>query len=298
MFGELKVKFKSIMADRHGTLNKTKFLSWKSSFQIPCWKLILSVCLRRISMVPQIMMNCINCQAIRLLGSAEKMAFVVGWYFFEKWTELQTMGKSTKLSHRVNLAWNFCFQTKSILFGCYYYPLESLKYFSNYQDQLILEQLETANRLNKEVIVMGDFNINYLSTATNLNLKRAFNNLGLAQIIKTATRITKNSSTSIHLIFTNKAANVMNASSFPLSFGDLDVIGCVRKINTIKCDPRTIECCDYKHNHKNLCNDIRNINWKPIEEASDVSKVLKYFSTKVFEVWSFRLTCTNNTEKR
>ena len=38
---------------------------------------------------------------------------------------------------------------------------------------------------------MGNFNINYLSTAKNLNLKRAFNNLGLTQIIRTATRITK-----------------------------------------------------------------------------------------------------------
>ena len=69
---------------------------------------------------------------------------------------------------------------------------------------------------------MGDFNINYLSNATNLNVKRAFNNLGLTQIIKTATRITKDSSTSIDLIFTNKVANVANASSFPLSFSDHD----------------------------------------------------------------------------
>ena len=88
---------------------------------------------------------------------------------------------------------------------------------------------------------MGNFNINYLSTAKNLNLKRTFNNLGLTQIIRTATRITKDSSTSIDLIFTNKAANVTNASSFPLSFSDHDMIGCVKKINTIKYDPRTIE---------------------------------------------------------
>ena len=132
---------------------------------------------------------------------------------------------------------------------------------------------------------MGNFNINYLSTAKNLNLKRAFNNLGLTQIIRTATRITKDSSTSIDLIFTNKAANVTNASSFPLSFSDHDMIGCVRKINTMKYAPKTIECRDYKHyNHDGLCNDIKNINWKPIEEASDVNKALKYFNAKVSKV--------------
>ena len=193
-------------------------------------------------------------------------------------------------------------------------------------DQLILEQLETVNRLNKEVIIMGDFNINYLSNATNLNIKRSFNNLGLTQIIKTATRINEGSSTSVDVIFTNKAANVTNASSFPLSFSDHDMIGCMRKINIIKYNPsykrllnrcntlirkskssyqrnllteketnphqfwnaikeiyptkpkpvgsvttRTIECCDYKHNHNDLCNDIKDINWKPIEEASDIN---------------------------
>ena len=64
------------------------------------------------------------------------------------------------------------------------------------------------------------------------------------------------------------------------------MIGCVRKINTIKYDPRTIECLDYKHyNHSDLCNDIKNINWKPIEEASDVNKALKYFKTKVSKVF-------------
>ena len=180
----------------------------------------------------------------------------------------------------------FVFKTNSILFGCYYRPPESSKCFSSDLDQLILEQLETVNRLNKEVIIIGDFNISYLSNATNLNVKIAFNNLGLIQIIKTATRITENSSISIDQIFTNKVANVTNASSFRLSFSDHDMIGCVRKINTIKYDPRTIECLDYKHyNHSDLCNDIKNINWKPIKEASDFNKALKYFNTKVSKVF-------------
>ena len=46
----------------------------------------------------------------------------------------------------------FVFKTKSVFFGCYYLPPESSKYFSNDSDQLILEQLETVNRLDKEVI--------------------------------------------------------------------------------------------------------------------------------------------------
>ena len=80
-------------------------------------------------------------------------------------------------------------------------------------------------------------------------------------------------------------ANVTIVSSFPLFSSDHHMISCVRKINTIKCDPRTIERCDYKHhNHNDLCNDIKSINPKPIEEVSDVNKVLEYFNAKVSEV--------------
>ena len=102
---------------------------------------------------------------------------------------------------------------------------------------------------------------------------------------KTATRITEDSPTSIDLIFTNKAAKVTNASSFPLLFSDHDMIGCARKIYTIKYDPETNECRDCKYNHIDLCNDIKNLDWKPIEEASDVNKALKYFTTKVSKVF-------------
>ena len=109
--------------------------------------------------------------------------------------------------------------------------------------------------------------------------------MGLSQIIKAAARITKDLSTSIDLIFTNKAANVTNASFFPLWFMDHDMIGCVRRINTIKYDPRAMECRGCKHyKHNDLCNEIKNINWKPIEEASDVNKALKFFNAKVYEV--------------
>ena len=108
----------------------------------------------------------------------------------------------------------------------------------------------------------------------------------LTQIIMTATRITKDSSTLIDLICPNEVANVTNSSSFLLSFSDHDIIGCVRKINTIKYDPRTIECRDYKHyDHNDLCNDMKNTNWKPVEEATHVNKALKYFNTKVSKIF-------------
>ena len=134
-------------------------------------------------MAPQIMTNSINCQAIHLLRTTEKMALVVEVGIFLKNGLNYKLRDDPQNSH-IESIWLeiFVFKTKSLLFGCYYRPSESSRYFSNDLDQLLLEQPETVNRLNKEVIIMGDFNINYLSNATNPNLKRAFNNLGLTQL--------------------------------------------------------------------------------------------------------------------
>ena len=63
-------------------------------------------------------------------SNRKKWSWWCGWYLFEKWTELQTMGRSTKLSHR-----QIVFKMKCILFGCYYRTPN----FSNDMDQLIIE---------------------------------------------------------------------------------------------------------------------------------------------------------------
>ena len=156
------------------------------------------------------------------------MTLVVGLVSFSKNGLNYKLRDDLQNSH-IESVWIeiFVFQTKAILVGCYYRPPESSKFFSNDLDQLIKEQSETVNRLDKELIIIGDFNISYLSNVINIYVKRAFNNLGL---FKTATTITEDSFTSVDLIFTNKAANVTNVSSFSLSFIDHDMIDCMRKI--------------------------------------------------------------------
>ena len=178
----------------------------------------------------------------------------------------------------------FVFKTKSILFGCYYRPPESSKYFSDDLDQLITEQLETVNCLNKGVIIMGDFDINYLSNAANINVKKAFNNLGLTQIIKTATRITEDSSTSIDLSLQTKRLmlRMRHLSLCPSVIMIWLVVW--RKstpANTIQEQSNVLTA----NNHNDLCNDTKNINWKPIEEASEVNKAFRYFNTKVSKIF-------------
>ena len=112
-------------------------------------------------MVPQIMTISINCQAIQL-QTTEKNGLS------EKWTELQTTGRSTK--SQFDLKFSFLKRNQfSLVVTIAFWrvrPINSRK-------------IRNCNCLNKEVIIMVDFNINCLSNATNLNVKIAFNNLGL-----------------------------------------------------------------------------------------------------------------------
>ena len=89
------------------------------------------------------------------------MTLVVGLVSFSKNGLNYKLRDDLQNSHILSI-WIevFVFKTKAILVGCYYRPRESLKLFSNDLDQLIREQSETVNRLDKELIIMGDFNIN------------------------------------------------------------------------------------------------------------------------------------------
>ena len=75
-------------------------------------------------------------------------------------------------------------------------------------------------------------------------------------MIKTATSIAKGLSTLIDVILTNRPDNVINVNSIISSLSDHNVIKCVRKLNNIKFNPRTIKCRDYKNYDQTKCRTI------------------------------------------
>ena len=92
--------------------------------------------------------------------------------------------------------------------------------------------------------------------------------------------------TLIDLIFTNTPVNITEVSTFALSFSAHDMIGCSRKINHQKYDPKIVECRDYKnYNPEAMCDEIKNIELIPLEEITDINIAVDYFNTKVTEVF-------------
>lgn len=73
-------------------------------------------------------------------------------------------------------------------------------------------------------------------------------------MVKDATRITRESSTLIDVICTNKPQNITRVDVIPACLSDHELIGCVRKLNSHSFKPRTINTRDYKnYSQEDLC---------------------------------------------
>ena len=91
----------------------------------------------------------------------------------------------------------------SVLIGCYCRPPEGSKYLINNFNEVFEEQLTNVVKTNKEIIILGNFNIDYNKTGK-IEVKSLLNIFGSKQVIIEPTRTTETSSPLIDLIITNR----------------------------------------------------------------------------------------------
>ena len=136
--------------------------------------------------------------------------------------------------------------------------------------------LLNGTKENEEIIVLGDFNADYLKPNDNKEIKGVFQLF--EQLIKTATRITKESSTLIDLIAINNPQSISKSNVFATSISDHDMVGCIRKINHFKYSPKVITCRNYSsYNVNNMNNDFEAVDWEPVYQYNDVNMALNNF---------------------
>ena len=121
-------------------------------------------------------------------------------------------------------------QTKPILIGNIYRPPDQ----SGFLETLSNAILNTPNFDNQEVYILGDFNINlnYAGRRVPIGIKkyREFCALhGLTQLIKSPTRVTKNTSTILDHILTNCSDKILQAGTMDIGLSDHQLIYCTRK---------------------------------------------------------------------
>ena len=145
-------------------------------------------------------------------------------------------------------------------------------------NEVFKEQLTTVVKTNKEIIILGDFNVDYNKTG-NRDLKSLLNISGLKQMITKPTRTTKTSSTLIDLIITNRLENITNKNVFPNSIAEHDMMACSRKINNICYNPKTLKYRNYtNYSPEKLKSDIAKIDWSLVYGATDVDLAVQYFT--------------------
>ena len=134
----------------------------------------------------------------------------------------------------------------SFIIGCVYrHPkaiVASFTYLSDVLKNILLRK--------KPVFVLGDINDNLLVKGNNLH--KIIRNLDLKQIISKPTRITKNSSTLLDVVITNKPDMVIKSDVEPSSVADHEVISLIIDIRKPKKEPVTRTF----RTHRNYSQDI------------------------------------------
>jgi exonuclease III len=91
-----------------------------------------------------------------------------------------------------------------------YLKNNDLVYFKDFKDfnQTLNENLLTLDKESKEIIIMGDTNVDYMKNNDQREIKSFFTNNGFKQLLKTPKRITPTSATLIDIIHANNPQNI------------------------------------------------------------------------------------------
>lgn len=170
---------------------------------------------------------------------------------------------------------------KPLLLGCCYRPPSS---DSQHLDNLC-EMIDKVCDVNREIYLLGDLNINFLSSGCPLKKKllTVTNACNLVQVINQPTRVITNStgvtsSTCIDHIYTNAGELCSKAVSVPIGFSDHNLVAISRKAKVPKAGPKIV----FKRSYKSFCcdsyvNDVTNICWSDVCKESEPDVALDVF---------------------
>jgi hypothetical protein len=168
-----------------------------------------------------------------------------------------------------------------------YRPPDGSKYLSKCFDDDINDCLIKATLESKEIILLGDFNINYKKRNDHRELKMIFQSHGLLQLVKTDTRVTKGTSSLIDLIFTNTSSLIITCDVIPSDISDHHMVACIRKKNYQKFNPRVTTSRTYKnYNPLKMNEDFSKVDWKDVYNESDVNKAVELFNTILLTIFN------------
>lgn len=145
--------------------------------------------------------------------------------------------------------------------------------------------LERVTEENKDMFLLGDFNINWSAPSCPLRKKISSSASAccLSQMITIPTRVTVNagghrSSSCIDHIYTNVPEHCSNIVSIPVGYSDHNLVGLTKKMKPLKTAQKIIFHRSYKNfNADKYINDVKEIHWTDICLESDPDMALSMF---------------------
>ena len=166
----------------------------------------------------------------------------------------------------------FLDSTKSFIFCVAYRSLDTSEYLPKEFTTKLRKKIELVNKEKKEVIIMGDFNTNYLVKDDRYRMKEMFMVNAFTQLIETATRITEETATLIDVVLTNNALNISSTVNIAASLSDHNLIGCIRKMNSFRYQPEVITRRDLKNYDVNAINsELLKADWNNVYNSQSVN---------------------------
>ena len=174
---------------------------------------------------------------------------------------------------------------KSFLFGYHYRPPSSLSDWFN----KVENTLESTFRENKETILLGDFNINYINQkSVNSNWNNITSSFSLEQLVNQPTRVTENTATIIDHIYTNSSSNITEMSIPKVSISDHYAVCFTRKHTSkpLKRNKHTlISYRSQKHfDEKSFRESLEELPWSTIDVFDDPDDALDIFNSMFKQV--------------
>ena len=180
-------------------------------------------------------------------------------------------------------------KTKTIIISNCYQPPETSDYFTKNFNELFNESLSLINATQKEVILLGDMNVNYLKPKENKEFKSMLYLHGFTKLITKPTRIIKDTQTLIDIIAKNSVENISHVDVIAKSLSDHDLVVCVRKMNHKRFLSKTIRCRDYKsYDSDSMNRDFSNADWQPILNETTINISLNLLNENLTEIFNQR----------
>ena len=175
--------------------------------------------------------------------------------------------------------------SKSILIAIIYKPPDSSKHLDKKFTEKLDSVISISTNENKESLIIGDINCDYLVPNDHKEIKDIFKFNGFKQVIKDPTRITTSSRTLIDIAATTHANRIDETIVMGNSISDHELIGIVRKLHLQKYQPRKIISRDYsKFNEQLYKIDLRNLPWENVVNIIYLNKAWNLFKNLIDSV--------------